>query len=783
MHIGKKNSDIVHILICFFYISMVLDFITAYKYTYVFKRNKNSEILFFEEKTEKMVVNKERFEDIEFKILLCSDSNNITSKNPIFIYTKENFIEFEILNNFLYINSAKNQHSCGVIECNFELPYILKLTKDITEITNKPTTYTFISLLTFLSRMKAAKNKKVRKLLQELMFINLFHQNIYPLKNNDLNFDFIFKSGFFTGIDISTKINLISGFLNIFMIKFTFYDDNLILLDNSNEYYDTSLFNEHIPYKNLLINNNKVFYDLENILQKTYILNIFQILLNILDINSLILNNNIGFKFSNMDFQFLIPLLANFMSISISNFTKDSSFLFLEKISKVINDDICYLSLRNILVWENTLLQLLRKESLKGLVLQDVRTIENVNTIENYTISNKNLDYIEYSSVKLNIILWNNYFQTAKFGKIILIFYTSKAQEFFVQEFSNFRSYLELLYFKVKFFNFKLSVEFCEVLVNLTNLKTLRLNGYISYVNTESFLLNAIGNMVKLEYLHIQQPFFSVKNNHILFKIQKLKTLILENVFLQNETPFIHFFNNYKFFIKLALIRVKICLLDLEEIMKLENLLDLSIELCKIEHIRYLPKPQYIIPRNIISLYFSDTNLEIMNYLEFLSNLDHLEKLYISNCNLIAGCIGKLSLMCNKILKTLSYQFGTLNSKDLNRIEKFEVLQELDLYRCTFQRCSFHNLGSNCKFFNSLKSLDLFNVNINIEDLEYFMKFKNLKKISLKLSGLDLLKIKHFLVSLPIYQVIINDIRNEILYKKIRKYLHEENIDILQDYL
>ncbi|TBU07485.1 hypothetical protein CWI38_2393p0010 [Hamiltosporidium tvaerminnensis] len=72
---------------------------------------------------------------------------------------------------------------------------------------------------------------------------------------------------------------------------------------------------------------------------------------------------------------------------------------------------------------------------------------------------------------------------------------------------------------------------------------------------------------------------------------------------------------------------------------------------------------------------------------------------------------------------------------DLNIIKNFEVLEDLNLTGCKFSNFGFFRLGSDCAFLNSLKILNLSDVEINIIDLSYLRNFKNLIKLSLKIHG------------------------------------------------
>ncbi|TBU10622.1 hypothetical protein CWI38_1643p0020 [Hamiltosporidium tvaerminnensis] len=133
------------------------------------------------------------------------------------------------------------------------------------------------------------------------------------------------------------------------MLKYVFQDGNLILLENSKDSYDISFLDEHIPYKNLLIKNFKLFCCLENILNEPYFLNTFKVILNEMNIKSLIINGNIACIIPYKKYYFRILSFGLFKSLVIANFdSPPRSFLY--ELDSVIDKNIEFLSLRKLAI-------------------------------------------------------------------------------------------------------------------------------------------------------------------------------------------------------------------------------------------------------------------------------------------------------------------------------------------------------------------------------------------------------------------------------------------------
>ncbi|TBT99078.1 hypothetical protein CWI37_1476p0010, partial [Hamiltosporidium tvaerminnensis] len=138
-----------------------------------------------------------------------------------------------------------------------------------------------------------------------------------------------------------------------------------------------------------------------------------------------------------------------------------------------------------------------------------------------------------------------------------------------------------------------------------------------------------------------------------------------------------------------------------------------------------------------------------------------------------------LSEKYNLSLKKLSYISTILDEDIMNRMGQLEVLNELYLSKCSFIYTHFHKLGNFCKFFNSLKILDLSCVELNIEDLKYIKNFKKLIKLSIKMPDFDLIPLKNCLILLPNCQLQIFYGKQKGNYDIIRKYLFEQNVDLV----
>ncbi|TBU07236.1 hypothetical protein CWI36_0304p0010 [Hamiltosporidium magnivora] len=714
----------------------------------------------------------------DYEIFFFADANleSYYEENPIFIYREDNFIQFELLNSFLVSSASENEARNGMIQCGNELSYFLKLSKDITEIPNNLDNHQFKYMLILLKFLKAVENKNFFEFYQALICQYFFHQNDGARRNEYFDFEKIFNSNFLTRIDFSIKKNIFSTFLNSYMINYEFHNGNLILFENSRKFYDVALFDENIPFKNLLITDFRVFCILENILKDTNTRKIFKLLLNETNIKSLIINSYKGCEIFDRNLHFFILSIHTFKSIVMANFIKFSLF-FISKLKAVFELNIEYLSLKNIVVSKSILGLFLKKGGLKGLVLYNVNIMEHYGFTDVYSASNETLHFIDFKNVFIGVNRWNNFFSSANVSKIILLFRSIIAEEYFLQEFKNLNRKMNVVYFKAQFCFRKISKSFIKCLNNFEHLKTLKLKGNLTVEKDKLYLCQVIENMKKLKYLEICQLSYEFESFSLLLKFSKIKALHLENIFFDNDTLLVSLFENNRFLIKLVLKKITISQLCLEEIFKLENLKILKLQFCTIKpnincaNINFNSK-------NINYLNLDGTSLEEIKNFNIFSQLDSLEYIYLWKCNYLLVNLSMFSFLCNLKLKIISYEYNDLYFNDLNRIKKIEVLEELILCGCKFNDCSFCNLGNDCGFFNSLVNLNLSFVRIKIEDLIYLKNFKNLTKISIELDDLNLNIAKFIFVSLPIIQIVTNFVTEDINYNEICRYLNEKNIEI-----
>ncbi|TBU04042.1 hypothetical protein CWI37_0191p0020 [Hamiltosporidium tvaerminnensis] len=408
-----------------------MNMVFSHTFRYFLKQNENNEILFFREEQ------KNQLADIE----TCEH---------VFTYKKGNFINFDLLNQILQSNTNENSQQCGIIESNFELSYFLKLSKDILEISDNLKNFKFKCMLT---------------VLKYLVF-----KDIYNSKNNCMNLEEILSSGFLQDIDYYIKKDFISAFLNIFMIQFEFHNENLILLENIKESFEISLFNDDIPYKNVLINNYKVFYNLENILKNARNLSILGIL----------------FKEINID-------------------------------------------LKNLLVPKDTLALSLKKEELDGLVLHDIKTVENLRFIDECLNLNEKIDYVDFKNVYISGNWWKLFFDEFEVSKLILKLGCGSRN--FIDEFIKLKSNIYISYLSLNLNYYSMTEEFCRSLMLFEELETQKLYDYKVKEYTESFFIYTIERMKYLEDLIIPRSSYEVTDD-FKFYLQnwEIRTFHLENI-------------------------------------------------------------------------------------------------------------------------------------------------------------------------------------------------------------------------------------------------------------
>ncbi|TBT98835.1 hypothetical protein CWI39_2252p0010, partial [Hamiltosporidium magnivora] len=268
-------------------------------------------------------------------------------ENHIFTYRKKNFIAFEVLNKFFYLKESEDKHENGIIGSDFELAYFLKLTENIAEFSFKLDTYYLKCILILLKCFEVVENRSLLEFLQSLFFYGLVVQKESLSRKDRFDLENAFHSDIFKKPNFSIQKSLCYTFLNMFMITFVFNDGNLIILEKANELYDILLFDKHIPYKNLLFNDGKAFSILEKTLKYSNTFEIFKYILNLLNINSIIIDNKKS-KPLDIDVQFNIVSLENFKSFTISNFNESSSLQNLNQFSKHVRKDVEFGRLVNV---------------------------------------------------------------------------------------------------------------------------------------------------------------------------------------------------------------------------------------------------------------------------------------------------------------------------------------------------------------------------------------------------------------------------------------------------
>ncbi|TBU02796.1 hypothetical protein CWI37_0413p0010 [Hamiltosporidium tvaerminnensis] len=770
----KKN---LYNIISIMYTLIHLDFASLYNFSYHFTMNKESEILIFDEKQHNSVFFQDDEQELVFDVLYSTESILYDKKLHVFTYTKGNIIEFEALNDLF--GSDKNEILGGKIECNFNLRYFLKITKDVTAIPDKIDFEFVKGIIMVMKILKAVENKSWNLYFQALFFKTYRFYEKSSIGESEYKFHKHLNQNFWRQVGFDTKKNLTSALLNSLMIEHIFFEGNLILLESSQATYDKSLLDKHIPYKNLLLNNHKVLYTVENVLKDRTILSMFEVLFDEININSLILGNCHNFKILDDDFPFYVFAINSFKSITISNLKKCLSSLFLNKIKLVTEKNIEFLSLRNVLISKSDLSFICNTYILKGLVLNNVRTSEDFDFIEDYSDLNKTMEYINLKNVEIDYKWWNIYLETPIASKIILSLNTYFSQKNFIAKFKNINVLHceEVLYLEIDFCYSEIFNHVCTKLFFFKSLQTLKLYGYKSNVNTESCLSEALKNMKALEFLYIKQYNFDYSCDSFVFEKQGIKILHFECFIFMKEFVMIDSSNIYKSLNKIVLKHTIIGESTLLIIFQLENLKFLSLKSCNFEP-EIKSQSFHFNLKNLISLSFSKSNLKVFNNIDFLSNFDNLEKIDLSKCKVPCSYITKVSHFCDLRLKKFSYISGKLDLHDLNRMKNFQVLKILNLSKCKFVECNFSKLGDDCRFFNSMEDLNLLFVKINLEDLYYLRNFKKIRNLSFSSSNFSLVAEKSVLVLLPIKQFSTEIDYKDINYKNRYKYLYEKNINV-----
>ncbi|TBT98733.1 hypothetical protein CWI39_2301p0010, partial [Hamiltosporidium magnivora] len=507
---------LIYILFSFKLISNV----SGEKNIFKFQTNEDYEILFFYVKKDKNYAEYVCNEDYELKLLPDFNLDLDVDKHPFFIYGTENFITFEVFDHILSLNTSDKEYKKGIIECRYDLSYFLRLTKDISEASNELNGYQFKCMLMTLKNLKVVENKNIIKFLQIITLGNM-RKEIF---------------------------NLTLGFFNNLMITCEFYYGNLILSEGHGNYFDVSLLNNNIPYKNLLINSYKVFRSLENILKSSCILNTLRLLFNELNIKSLILNDFLCDEIISDDFAPIILSMFDFYSVKISNFRIQNSLEFLYCILIGIKKDFEILELVNIKSYRLNLNFFLKERKPRVLVLCEVNLIEYSSLVDDFPDFYENLEFIDFRFVYLNSHWWNDFLQKANLNKIILYFDNSKSEKNFSDEFTKLKSRKNnILYLELKFNCYKITTDFCNSLLFFKNLKSLKLDRYIIDEDTGSYFYKAIECMKELEYLALCQLADITKPFDFLLNKFKIKSLFLQNISVDNDIILIQFLKSHIF--------------------------------------------------------------------------------------------------------------------------------------------------------------------------------------------------------------------------------------------
>ncbi|TBU06934.1 hypothetical protein CWI36_0356p0010 [Hamiltosporidium magnivora] len=778
---GEEYSDnkIQRIIISFISIVASMSCVTCSKYTYGFERQGNLEIIFLSD-TNISDSSLENFNECLEFVVFYNIETILSEKVVEVSYRRDRFISFELIN--CIFDSHTLENSFGKIECNFELFYFLKLTNDISDIPDKVESNTFQSLLMVLKYLKAKEGKNQIKFLQFLIFKTLFCR--YNVEYDRTNSDVLelFNSNFWSQIGFDIMKDTMVAFLNNIMVKYVFKGGNCILLEKANDFYDVSLFDEHIPYKNLMINNCKIFCIIENILRDSNTLIFFEIILDGINMRSLVLNNSIGFDFPDMGFSFFILSIKTFKSVTVSNFARSPSQFF-NKISLVLRNEIEFLSFINVVIRKETLDLFLKKQPLKGLSLTITDMEIDTHFIDDYTYSIDALEYINFRILCICPNWWTRFFSTENARIIKLVLYNNLAQECFVNGIVKVRTQQKTLYLDVSFASFANLNVFCKYLKHFIHLKTLKLYRFKIDAVCEKGFVKSLRKMDALEHLALRHYAFRTKIYNFIFQKQGIKILRLENITQKQEILNIGSIYNHQSLTELFLMNFKIDIEGLAEIFNLLNLKVLSLESCIIEYNIKLKFREFR-SKSIESLFLRKSRIGTPENIILLSSLNKLENLDISGTQVLPGYLSRLSQMCNITLKRLLCTFCVLNSSDLNRMKDLEALEELNLAGCEFSGCNFWKfLGGYCNFSNSLVILNLFQIKTNYKELKYLRNFKNMKNLSLSVAGYEMLAEKNYLRFLPIKEFStakrFRSANSTEAYKYI--YLYEENINI--DYL
>ncbi|TBU06520.1 hypothetical protein CWI39_0478p0010 [Hamiltosporidium magnivora] len=522
------------------YTSILSYGVSANKFVYLFEKFENTKIKIYSELL-KGIPSIEKKEEFDFfNVYYNIDLKSFDSKD-------------HVLDDFL--NANISEYINGKIECSFELVYFLKLTSDISHLPYNVNKNHFKCLFLGLKYLRAIGNKNIVKLLECLFLKICSNQNTTDLKKEEVKYEGLLSFIDLTALDFYLRKNLISG--------------------NNNLNFDAILFNEHIPYKNLLINDYEVFCTLENFLSNNYYLNTFKFLLVEIGIKSLIINNCLNSKTISKKFYFFSQMAHIFKSIIISNF-QGSSEIILYELNKGDDINIEYFTLINSIIESNYLFSFLKKQSLKGLIFNNVIMNVYLSCFENYMNSNDTLEYIDFRNMEMGFSWWINFSAISNIQCIILDFDSFYLANNFIKECSNIGLKLDLYY-----------LELC---------------------------------MKGIETLFLQNIHFSDKFYEFLFQKKGIKMLQLKNSCFLREILRFKILNFYKSITYLILINIKISEHILIEIFKLKDLKVLSLKFCGIISIKN-SRSRNFISKNIQRLNLSGSDINIFESNHILTKL------------------------------------------------------------------------------------------------------------------------------------------------------------------
>ncbi|TBU13295.1 hypothetical protein CWI38_0475p0010 [Hamiltosporidium tvaerminnensis] len=778
----KLFFNLIHILGIFLFTQTV----TSSLFTYRLIVNENSEILFFEEERIESLEDKKPVEIYNCCGIFNLIRNYIKNHRPVFIYRKDSPIQFEVLNNFLVSSAPKNEYKSKVIKCGFDISYYLRLSNDIRKSPKKIDYHEFECMVKTFRSLKAILDKYAIKLLQAFFEKTFIVRNKTNRKNKCLEFAEICSPYFSSKIEFSVMKYYITALLNNFTLKCEFYENNLVLMENIADEYDVSLLDVNIPYKNILINSYTVFRTLENILEDPYTLEAFKFLLNEMNIESFVINRGYGCIIPDISFSFRTISIKIFRAITISDFAS-SYGSFLLQLDSAIGKNIEYITLKCISLSIDTLKILLNKTMIKGLVLHRVNTPESLNFTPIGEFFYDRLEYINFYGVSTENKWWADFFNRAKFKKIIIKFDKDYADKNFITEFykiSEIRR--DVLYFDVNFHCEKISNEFCQALKCFVNLQTLKLNVYIIDYSSNRNIIETVESLKNLEFITIIQrkSVYEVSESHILpSKKSNIKYLHLENIHSTDKYMYRNFFQNNRSLNKIVQVKSRISQYELEEIFALENLDSLSLTLNYFGYDTCPSKMQNIMSTKIVCLNLSGNGSKFLEHFGILGKLDCLQYLKFSDCGFKEGFLKNINEKCSLRMLSLFYIRGSLDIFDFEGIKKLECLESLNISRCKLLNCSFHQLFENCKFVKSLRRLYLSHVSLNEQDLQCLKTFINLKELSLNLDQFDLPTVHYYLIAIPLKLYISSFVaKKEEGFEKFREYLRSKNINIISRY-